>query len=104
MALQMNYLVRAGESAEGIDAQYAENSGVILAEDFTIHNAYIKVKTVRGDKTSIRALVAVCDSQGGVEVLTKQYSFIPDMSGDNFIRQAYLHLKTLDEFAGAQDV
>jgi hypothetical protein len=104
MALQMDYLVEAGESAEGIDAQYAENSSVVLAEDFTIRGAYIKVKTVRGDKTSIRALVSICSSQGGTEVLVKQYSFVPDMDGENFIRQSYLHLKTLDEYSTAEDV
>jgi hypothetical protein len=29
--------------------------------------------------------------------------FIPDMEGGNFIKQAYLYLKTLPEFADAVD-
>jgi hypothetical protein len=31
------------------------------------------------------------------------YSFAPDLNGKNFIAQAYEHLKTLPEFAGATD-
>lgn len=29
------------------------------------------------------------------------YCFVPNMDGGNFIAQAYAHLKTLPEFAGA---
>jgi len=40
--------------------------------------------------------------EGGI-VSDLVYQFTPDMNGPNFIKQAYLHLKTLPEFAGAED-
>lgn len=33
-----------------------------------------------------------------------QYDFVPNLDGPNIIKQAYEHLKTLPEFAGAADV
>ena len=33
----------------------------------------------------------------------EQFNFVPNLEGQNFIAQAYEHLKTLPEFAGAED-
>lgn len=72
-------------------------SGQLVAK-----NVYIKVASVNGGKDSMQAVVTgVCDES---LILNESYSFIPNLSGDNFIAQAYQHLKTLPEFAGAQDV
>lgn len=72
----------------------------------SIPNAYIKVMEVKGGKTSIRAKVmsfASSDTQSP-EIDTVFYRFTPDLNGENFIRQAYVFLKTLPEFADAEDV
>jgi len=74
------------------------NKGV---ENITL-NAYIKVTSVSGNKSMLSAKVAFNDGENSVE---KQYQ-IPvsvDSNAKNFIAQAYEHLKTLPEFAGATD-
>jgi hypothetical protein len=65
-------------------------------------SAYVKVLSVNGNKTEI---IATVNFKGDVQQLTKQY-FVPASvaSGSlNFIAQVYEHLKTLEEFAGAED-
>ena len=63
---------------------------------------YICVVSISGNKSSVQATVKYVDG-----ALTFQKNFtIPVSVADgapNFIRQAYLHLKTLPEFAGAED-
>jgi len=64
--------------------------------------AYIKVDSVYGDKTQLTANVSF---KGETQSFNKQYQ-IPasvENGSDNFIAQAYTHLKTLPEFAGAVD-
>lgn len=67
---------------------------------FTLSNAYVKVLSVEGTKESLRAKVQIA-ADG--KSMVKNFNFAPNMDGDNFIRQAYKHLKTLPEFAGATD-
>ena len=43
------------------------------------------------------------DDPNIVLVEEQDYSFKPTLDGDNFIQQAYNHLKTLPEFAGSTD-
>ena len=61
---------------------------------------YIKVQSVQGDKSNVTALVVYSS-----EKCTFQKTFsVPvavDENSQNFIKQAYEHLKTLPEFAGA---
>jgi hypothetical protein len=72
-------------------------SGQLVAK-----NVYLKVASVNGGKDSMRAMVTgVCD---GMVVFNESYSFTPNLSGDNFIAQAYKHLKTLPDFTDAQDI
>jgi len=63
-------------------------------------NAYIKVATIEGSKDLLTLSVTLSD---GPIVLHRQHSFAPDLKGENFIKQAYLYLKTLPEFADAVD-
>lgn len=58
---------------------------------------YIKVERVEGDKNSAKAFV----SQNGQALL--ETTFDVDLSGGNFIKQAYQHLKTLPAFDNAVD-
>lgn len=65
-------------------------------------NAYVKVISVSGNKNQVTALVSF---SGGETHLEKTYA-VPVSVNDgakNFIAQAYAHLKTLPEFAGAED-
>lgn len=64
--------------------------------------AYIKVISITGNKNEMTAGVHFA---GDVAQLTKQYQ-VPvsvEAGSSNFIEQAYKHLKTLPEFAGAED-
>ena len=63
--------------------------------------AYIKVERVDSNKSSAIAYVSYSgDTVSGNET----FEFEPNLElHKNFIAQAYEHLKTLPEFAGAQD-
>lgn len=68
--------------------------------------AVYRVETVLGNKYSVSANVSIYrdESLEGGAIDRRSYSFTPSMEGGNFIQQAYEHLKTLPEFAGAEDV
>jgi hypothetical protein len=65
-------------------------------------SAICKVVSVQGDKE--RLVIDVLFKADGINY-HKNYSFTPsiDENSTNFIKQAYLHLKTLEEFAVAED-
>jgi hypothetical protein len=65
-------------------------------------SAYVKVINVSGDKSQLTANV---NFKSDVQQFTKQYQVpVSVESGSvNFIAQVYEHLKTLEEFAGAED-
>ena len=70
-----------------------------------ISNAYIRVEAINGSKNKITASVAIGKKDGDnfLVAQSSSYSFVPNLDGQNFIAQAYTHLKTLPEFAGAED-
>lgn len=68
-----------------------------------VENAYCKVNQISGSKNELTMTVLVQESKDGVIVDTKHFLFTPNLDGKNFIAQAYDHLKTLSEFAGATD-
>ena len=75
-----------------------------FVDDITVSSAYHRVTTLSGNKHGINFKIDVLQTTESIEPLyTKQYSFAPQMDGGNFIKQAYDHLKTLPEFAGAVD-
>ena len=84
------------------DAQISIN-GLSLVEQYTkdMGSCYIKVETVGGNKLEQLVNVSIKNDAGVTRNIS--CSFAPDMAGDNFIAQAYAHLKTLPEFAGATD-
>ena len=63
--------------------------------------AYFRVSRLSGDKHNMSALVTGVASENQVYAI--EHLFVPDLNGKNFIAQAYDHLKTLPEFAGAID-
>lgn len=69
----------------------------------TTNPLYIKVEKVSGGKDSVRANVSYIDVETKDKITDKTFDFAPKMDGGNFIAQAYEHLKSLPEFAGAED-
>lgn len=70
--------------------------GEVVAND-----VYFKVSNITGDKHTLSFLVTGVSD--GVQVYSTEHVFEPELDGDNFIKQAYEHLKTLPEFADAID-
>lgn len=81
----------------------------LFGDGFNIHSiqlekqidSYIKVSNVNGNKNNIQFNVSYFNDD--VEIGIKTFNFTPTLDGDNFIKQAYLHLKALPEFADAVD-
>jgi hypothetical protein len=71
--------------------------------DAEFDNAYIKARSVNFSKESAQVNVDFYKSNEGKRLIIKQYDFSVDLNGENPIKQAYLHLKTLPEFADAVD-
>lgn len=66
-----------------------------------ILDCIVTIINVRGNKNEI---IADCNfTHNGNIVDTKSYLFLPSLDGDNFIKQGYDYLKTLDEFKDAED-
>jgi|APGre2960657404_1045060.scaffolds.fasta_scaffold07328_3 hypothetical protein len=76
---------------------------VVYGEKIILRNAYVKIDRVNGNKTQVQAKYVVYSNKDGEIVEEKYCDFTPDMDGANFIKQAYEHLKTMPEFAGATD-
>jgi len=85
---------------------FVSGAGVVVKTGNTTTTTpplYIKVESVAGDKANIKAAVTFKDEATGEHLMRKEYNFVPSMDSGNFIAQAYGHLKTLPEFAGAAD-
>jgi len=67
--------------------------------------SYIKVTKVRGGKEELIAYVDIFDQHDGNIVQSNQYAFRPSVAdgSDNFIKQSYDYIKTLDKFLEATD-
>lgn len=98
MALKKVITVSGTSFVSGVDM--VVKTGTATA---TTAPLYIKVVAVLGDKASVRASVTFTDEAANEQLLCKDYNFAPSMDGGNFIAQAYNHLKTLPDFAGATD-
>ena len=105
MALQKNIIAEVSVEINATDAVLAiMNEQRFKIESVLIKNAYIKVSTVSGSKEEVVANVDFLTGPDGTLLMSKTYSFTPDMFGTNFIQQGYGYLKTLTEFEGAADV
>jgi hypothetical protein len=64
--------------------------------------AICKVTSISGNKAKLTVTVS---SVGDIAKYEHSYSFEPSVAdgSPNFIKQAYLYLKTLPEFSGAED-
>jgi len=70
-----------------------------------IIDAYWRVEKVEATKTEANFVVSINKKTDDLFQLIEQkrYAFSVDLTGKNFIKQAYEYLKTLPEFAGATD-
>lgn len=71
-------------------------SGVLVGD-----NIIVKIEEIWGNKNNISFLVKYYSDKAVVE--NKTFTFNPIIDGDNFIKQAYEFLKTLEEFKDAVD-
>ena len=82
-----------------------EKNVTIVKENFSgslvAKNAYWKIAKLTGAKQSMN--IETYAFIGDEKVDGHISSFVPSLEGKNFIAQAYDHLKTLPEFAGAVD-
>lgn len=69
----------------------------------TVTDCYIKVERVEASKVLGNATVAFYKDDKSALLEEARYEFPVNLEGDNFIAQAYTHLKTLPEFADAVD-
>lgn len=70
-----------------------------------IAGAYIVVSEIRSSKLQAIAQVYTKTGKDGKVISDAEYAFVPDYTdgAKNVLSQAYEHLKTLPEFAGAAD-
>ena len=76
-------------------------------QNISLENAYIKIIEQSGNKEKINIRVAIYkdkeSSENGKEFLEQRiYSFVPTLE-ENFIKQGYEHLKTLEEYKNSVD-
>jgi hypothetical protein len=95
MALSKNMQIPVTITKKSAFGVISEENGFVNMPD-----AYIKVERVNGAKDMVTADVTIASNDVRQMV---HYKFIPNLDGANFIKQAYEHLKTLPEFAGATD-
>jgi len=71
--------------------------------EVTFQDCYIKVDSIVGNKSQLIATISYYKQKDGEKIKQQMLQFAPDLSGNNFIAQAYSYAKTLPEFAGAVD-
>lgn len=85
----------------------ALQKNIKLTDNFGIEveipNAYIKIESTNCSKQNSSYFVAIKKSNDGMIVNKLMNEFSYDLNGENAIKQAYLHLKSLPEFVDATD-
>jgi hypothetical protein len=69
----------------------------------TVNDGYLRVSNLQGTKNSVTYVVAFQASADNDALRHESFSFVPDLNGANFIKQAYEHLKTLEGYKDALD-
>jgi hypothetical protein len=83
---------------------------VILSDNFDIEvsitDCYIKVTDMKGNKELMSFMVDYHKASDQGSIHQKRFTFTPSVAdnSNNFIKQAYVYLKTLPEFSGSEDV
>jgi hypothetical protein len=77
---------------------------VITVHGFAANDAYHRVEGTQVSKDTMKFQVrSYKDNSGLPHFADASFGCAYDIAGDNPIKQAYEHLKTLPEFAGATD-
>lgn len=105
MAFQMNFTLPTSMNI----AQFQSDRNIkVLIRDtpLLIQDGYVKIGNINGNKSTINILVEYCIKKGEIPVVSKDFSFTPDVSNDGveFFKQGYTYLKTLPEFLSAVDI
>jgi hypothetical protein len=69
----------------------------------TVTDGYLRVSNVHGTKNSMAYSIAFQASVDNDPLRQESFSFVPDMNGPNFIKQAYENLKSLEGYKDAVD-
>ena len=74
----------------------------------SVRNAYAKIVAISGSKDQLGLCLFYYTKQPTPENQTirfnsENFTFTPELDGKNFIAQGYEYLKTLPQFANAQD-
>lgn len=85
----------------------ALQKNIKLTDNFGIEveipNAYIKIEQVACSKNKMTVYYSSKNNSNGNIIVSNSVDCDYNLLGENPIKQAYLHLKTLPEFAGAID-
>lgn len=66
-------------------------------------NCHAKIVGILGNKDELTFRLEIREQKNSPVLTVQQYGFSPTLEGDNFIAQAYNHLKALPEFKNASD-
>lgn len=102
MAIKAKHKIEAGSA---IPAFVSGVKGGFLVKDTDtiVDGVYWQVKYINADKEKISATVVGSLNDKQDELAYKNIQIPANLEGDNFIKQVYLHMKTLPEFADAID-
>ena len=83
----------------------ALSKNITMQNGLAVDAAYHKVSAVRvNSKTDMTFWLSVKKEADLPDISSQSFNCNYNIAGDNPIKQAYEHLKTLPEFAGAADV
>jgi hypothetical protein len=74
-----------------------------FAGELVCSSAYWRIEQIIGNKQGLTFIVNAYVTGQGPMLHSEQFLFVPELDGNNFIKQAYEYLKTLPEFADATD-
>lgn len=80
---------------------------IAYGKELVFSDAYIEIVSLTGTKNKIRINVNTYDTNSKENLIKmEEYSFTPSIEdgSENFIKQGYEFLKTLEEFKGAIDI
>lgn len=107
MALSKSHTIKAGSIVADLAATMpscAARCTITYAKDVVVPATYMRVADLSGSKDGVAFSLEVFeDSYRQCLIERQMHTFVPNMEGANFVRQAYEHLKTLPEFADAVD-
>ena len=103
MALLKNITLPSGTN---LSFKYTDFVSCFKSKEEVLESSYIKIDVVTSNKELCSIDVGIYDSKNGTRLIIKQYNFIPNIKDgcDNFIKQGYDYLKTLDEYKDATDL